>query len=136
MADATAESLPIGSPSRDQERPEPSDHPQLSILDTLKAPRPSDLARKRKICRNCPPTGKRTARGTGCSEPKSIKPQDRIAEFPDECLSVTGKKLFCNACREELSLRKNIVANHIASNKHKNGKEKLVVKEAHERDIA
>jgi hypothetical protein len=49
---------------------------------------------------------------------------------------VTGKKLFCNACREELSLRKNIVTNHIASSKHKRGKEKLQHKEARERDIA
>ena len=49
---------------------------------------------------------------------------------------MTGKKLFCNACREELSLRKNIVTNHIASSKHKRGKEKLQHKEARERDIA
>ena len=33
---------------------------------------------------------------------------DRV---PDECLRVNrGGKLFCGACREELSLRKNIIA--------------------------
>lgn len=125
--------MSIGSSSCDQERPGPSNHPQPSILDTLKAARPSDLACKRKVCSNCP---KRRARGSGSSEPKSIKPHDRVTEFPDECLSVTGKTLFCKACREELSLRRNIVANHIASKKHKSGKEKLAVKEARERDIA
>ena len=40
-----------------------------------------------------------------------------------------------NGYREELSLRRNIVANHIRSNKHKSGKEKLALKEARERDI-
>ena len=34
-----------------------------------------------------------------------------MKEFPEECLAVTGagkSKLFCKACREELSLKKNI----------------------------
>ena len=62
-----------------------------------------------------------------------------MGEFPDECLTVTGKgagKVFCNACHEECSLWKNIVTNHIWSNKRKSGKEKLALKEARERDIA
>ncbi len=36
-----------------------------SILDRLKCPRPSDLARKCKIAANLTPTGKRTCRGHG-----------------------------------------------------------------------
>ena len=47
-----------------------------------------------------------------------------------------GQKLFCSACREELSLKKNIIASHITSTKHKTSKEKLAKKEAKERDIA
>ena len=61
-----------------------------------------------------------------------------MREFPDECLTVTGKgagNLFCIVRCEELSLWKNIVANHIGSNKHKSGKEKLALKEAY-RDVA
>ena len=37
----------------------------VSFLDRLKSPRPSDLARKRKIGTNPPPKGKRTCRGQG-----------------------------------------------------------------------
>ncbi len=64
-----------------------------------------------------------------------------MTEFPEEGLTVSNGKLFCSACREELSLRKNIVANHISSNKHKIGKEKigkekLFSKIAQEKDIA
>ena len=109
---------------------------ELSILDALRAPRLSELTRKRKVVCNPPPIGQRRSRGSGASEPKTVSPLDRVKEFPNECLTVTGKKLFCNACREELSLRKNIVTNHIASSKHKQGKEKLQHKEARERDIA
>ena len=47
-----------------------------------------------------------------------------------------GSKLFCNACREELSLRRNIVSNHVASSKHKCSKEKLASRDRKERDIA
>ena len=80
-----------------------------SLLDVLRAPQASELTRKRKIDCN-PPTGKKTSRGQGSSEPKSVTPKQRVNEFPDECLTVSrGGKLFCSACREELSLRKNTV---------------------------
>ena len=45
-------------------------------------------------------------------------------------------KLFCSACREEVSLKRSIISNHIASAKHKQSKTKLVRKERRERDIA
>ena len=117
-----------------EEQPGPS---RLSILDTLKAPNLSELTRKRKVHHNPPPIGQRRARGGGTSEPKTVSARERVNQFPNECLTVaTGKKLFCNACREELSLRKNFVSNHVASTKHKRGKERLLLKEARERDIA
>jgi len=65
-----------------------------------------------------------------------VSPREKVREFPDKCLTVTGKgagKVFCNACCEELTLWRNIVANHIGSNKHRSGK---ALKEAQERDIA
>ena len=48
----------------------------VSFLDRLKSPRPSDLARKRKIGTNPPPKGKRTCRGQGtnATEPKGVTP--------------------------------------------------------------
>ena len=65
---------------------------------------------------NPPPKGKRRAHREGSSEPKTVSPRERVREFPDECLTVTGKgvgKLFCNVGCEELSLQRSIVANHI-----------------------
>lgn len=111
----------------------------LSILEVLKSPVHTELTRKRKVDFNPPPEGKRKARGEGSTEPKTISPRQRVTEFPDECLIVTGrerKRLFCNACREELSLRRNIVSNHVASKKHISSKEKLAFREKRERDIA
>ena len=109
-----------------------------SVFDALRAPTLSELTRKRSIHCNPPPKGKRRARGEGSSEPKRITPSQRLKEFPEECLEVTGagKKLFCRACREELSLKKNIIVSHVSSAKHRTGKDKLASKEASERDIA
>lgn len=72
-----------------------------------------------------------------CStDPKSIAPTKRVHEFPTEELSLSAGKLFCNACREELSLKLSIIKLHIASSKHIAGKESLAKIEARERDIA
>ena len=107
-----------------------------SILEVLKAPQMSHLTRKRKVDCN-PPVGRKRSRGLGSSEPKSVAPKDRVNDFPGECLTVSGKgKLFCSACREEISLRKNIITNHISCKKHNTSKEKLSSKEAREKDIA
>ena len=95
-----------------------SPHGPRSLLDVLKAPLASDLTRKRKIDSN-PPVGQKRSRGQGSSEPKSVSAKDQVNEFPDECLTVSrGGKLFCSACREDQSPRKNIITNHIACKKH------------------
>ena len=47
-----------------------------------------------------------------------------------------NKKLFCSACREEIGIKKSIIECHIASAKHKKGKERLVTKDKREVDIA
>ena len=105
-----------------------------SLLSRLK---PSDLSRKRSVDRlpPTPPKGKRRARRTQLNEPKSITPTQRVSEFPGEFFCVSNKKLFCGACREELSLKKGVIANHVRSAKHAMGKSKRMRKEATERDI-
>ena len=66
-----------------------------------------------------------------CStNPKSVTPSSRVREFPVEHLRVSAGVLFCGACREEVSLKRSIIANHIASTKHKQSKLKLVKKES------
>ena len=111
----------------------------ISLFDALKAPALSDLTRKRRVHCNPLPKGKRRVCGEGSSEPKNVSATQRVKEFPEECLEVTGvrkPKLFCKACREELSLKKNIIVSHVSSAKHKTSKDKLASKEAKERDIA
>ena len=109
-----------------------------SLLSVLRCPKPSELSRKRKTQKNPPPPlGKcRATRGHGTFDPKSVSPVQRVQEYPGESLSVSNKKVFCNACREEVGLKSSVVSNHIKSTKHKLGKERLVKKEATERDIA
>ena len=54
---------------------------------------------------------------------------EKVCQYPN-------KKLFCNACREEIGLKSSVVSNHIKSSKHKVGKERMAKKEAAECDIA
>ena len=85
----------------DMERMVPAAQTIPSILDRLKSPTPSAVNRKRKVHVNPPPTGKRRARGEGASEPKSVRPSQRVSEFSKEHLTVSNSKLFCTTCREE-----------------------------------
>ena len=142
MASSSHSGLEGSSSSSSTARPESDENPEesapvVSLLDRLKAPKASEFARNRKVDRNPPPKGKRRTRGAiVASDPKSVSAAQRVREFSDEGLTVSNGKLFCIACREELSLKKNVIANHVLSAKHKTGKAKLGSKEAKERDIA
>lgn len=95
----------------------------LSLLSRLKSPQPSDLARKRKVKCN-PPKGTKKGKGSAASSPKNVSPLDRVKAYPSEHFTVSyNKKLFCSACREEISLKKSVIECHIGSQKHKKGKE-------------
>lgn len=69
-------------------------------------------------------------------EPKSVTADQRVKDFPNEKLTVSSRKLFCSACREEVALKKSITEQHLKSEKHTRGKEKLASKEKREQDIA
>ena len=58
------------------------------------------------------------------TEPKNVTADQQVKEFPDEKLTVSSKKLFCSACREEVALKKSIIEQHLKSDKHIRGKEK------------
>ena len=68
--------------------------------------------------------------------PGSVTPAQRVKEFPKEELKVSAGKVFCNACRKELSTKKSTIENHVGSAKHTAGKKRLASKEQRERDIA
>ena len=70
-----------------------------------------------------------------CSPYEEHRPYDRVKAYPDEYFQVCNKKLFCQVCREELSLKKSVIDNHIKSVKHTNSKLKVVAKESRTMEI-
>ena len=64
-----------------------------------------------------------------------IKPDQRVREYYDEHLTVSSGKLFCEACREQLTLKKSSINNHVQSAKHKDRKVKLQEKEKRDQTI-
>ena len=72
------------------------------------------------------------------TNPQSVSVGQRVVlhEFNDGWLTVSHSKLFCTACHEQLSLKNNVIANHMQSATHKVGKCRLTSKEAKERDFA
>lgn len=71
-----------------------------SLLERLKSPTSSDLARKRKVSCNLPSLGMKRSKG-GCSalHMKSVSPYDHVKTYPNEYFQVRNNKLFCQACR-------------------------------------
>ena len=106
----------------------------VSLLSILKAPRLSDLSRKRKVVLNPPPKGKRSARRTSKTT-VNIKPDQRVKEYPGEHFTVSNAKLFCEACREVLNMKKSSINNHIQSAKHKDRVARLRQKEKRNQTI-
>ena len=70
-----------------------SDTSVPSLLSHLKAPKPSDLARKRRTDTN-PPLGKKRGRGSETYDPKTVSALERVKAYPSEPFSVSNKKLF------------------------------------------
>ena len=95
--------------------------PVVSFLDRLKRPQLSELNRQRKRKVNVHPvparrsTTTRRSSSSNSSEPKKVKPGDRVTEYRNEPFKVSCGKLFCEACREELNLKSTVINNHIRS---------------------
>lgn len=104
-----------------------------SLLSKLRSPAPSDLSRKRKLNTN-PPKGLKRGKGAVAAEP-SVPPSTRIKEFANENLSVVSRKLFCEACREPVSVKKSVLLQHIKSAKHASGKKLLASKKLQDKKI-
>ena len=108
-----------------------------NLLSQLHRPTSSELSRKRVIDRN-PPKGKKRSKGPNrrC-DPKSVSPGQRLRNprYASECLTVSMGKLFCQACREELSIKTSVLNNHIKSSKHISGKNRLQSKQKKDIEI-
>ncbi|KAK3734379.1 hypothetical protein QZH41_007564 [Actinostola sp. cb2023] len=107
-----------------------------SLLDVLRAPRSSDLARKRKIATN-QGGNRRGSKGVKQTdyEPK-ISAKQRVEEFEGENFLVRGNGIYCDACKEVLSVKKSNLTAHAKSKKHELNKEKLKSLGKREDDIA
>ena len=95
--------------------------------------RPWDLTRKHAIRHNVGIQKKKPACST---DPKLVTPSQRVKTFPDKTRTVSAEKLFCSACRVELSLKQSIIKNYKELCKHVQSKDALGKREIQERDIA
>ena len=132
-ATASGTTTAASSSASSSESPSGSEELLARFCNNFRAPKRTELTRKRAI-RHMPYRKKSTP--SCSSDPKSVTPTQRVREFPKEELTQSAGKLFCNACREELSLKLSIIKLHIASSKHVAGKEALAKRESRERDIA
>ena len=103
-------SIQVSSGYEDQLSDHEAQSEVVSLLDRLKSPKASDLARKRRVQSNPPVGMERSKKGKNSAlAPKSITPYDRVKEHPGEPLTVTTGALFCSACREQLSVKSHSV---------------------------
>ena len=56
---------------------------------------------------------------------KGVTPRQQVKEFLTEPFTLCYGQLFCSACREQLSLKRSILKNHVESLKHRNSKDRL-----------
>ena len=89
-----------------------------SLLDKLRAPSKSELARKCPMTFNPPCDGKSCKRPICVSDSKSITPETHVNNYLHKCFVVSAGKLFCTACREELSVKTSALKLHMKSMNH------------------
>jgi len=108
-----------------------------SLLNVLKAPKLSEISRKRETYKNTCGGKCRKAQNSSssASEPKTVQPQHQLKQYPNEPFDISAGKLFCKGYREELSFKSSSLSYHIKSTKHRDGKVRLDKKEIQERDI-
>ncbi|KAK3286470.1 hypothetical protein CYMTET_5972 [Cymbomonas tetramitiformis] len=120
-------------------RPKTSAQPLTNAFDQFKRKRGPHLAsgntegpalaahERDRTIRKKPPSGtKRAGGGIRITKEPKIQPSQRLKEFPNHCLRISGGKLFCSCCKEELSLLKQSVKTHVSSAKHSLAKDKYV----------
>ena len=126
MADLPASSEGEGSSSCALST-DSSDAPNVqSLISVLKVPKHSDLSCSRLVAVNHKAKRPRRSSASSSSDPQSASPSQRAREFSSEYVCVSGGKLFCKACRDELSLKKSTIEKHVSSAKHSAGKERIV----------
>jgi len=133
--DLDCEILECSETNNDDDLPAQPSTSAVSLLSVLKTPRLSILARKRKVAVNPPPKGKRSSSGKTSKDSVKVKPDVRVRQYPEEHFIVSNGKLFCEACREQLNVKRSSINNDVQSAKHKEGKSRLQRKEQRDQTI-
>lgn len=109
----------------------------VSILDRLRQPEESDLSRKRKLTTNNPASGNRRSQSVLRKNEPNISARKRVDEFKGETfIAKENGSLFCQSCREEMSVKKQNISVHVSSIKHKMNKDKLSQTSKKDQNIA
>eukprot|EP00967_Tisochrysis_lutea_P134210 scaffold236692_cov41-Tisochrysis_lutea.AAC.3 len=87
--------------------------------------------------RQKPPIGKRGRKEARrkTKDPKSVKATTRLAEFPDQTFLISQGKLYCKACKTDVTLIKSSIHKHISTSKHKDNLAKFNIRNAWDEDI-
>ena len=96
----------------------------VSILERLRAPTQSNLGRKRNIHTNSASLVRKKHLVSQARKfnPHTVQPAQRVSKFPGEQLCVgSAGRVFCQACRETLAIKRSVVQLHLKSRKHENG---------------
>ena len=117
-SDVTISSLTTSTSVESNSSLSTSSHRGVLLLSVLKSPNLSNYSHKGKIAKNLPVSKKRT-NSNFKSNPKTIKPQQRVTECSKEPFTVSFGKLFCQRCR---TTEKSSIEYHIKYSKHNDEK--------------
>ena len=100
MTESNLFSLPGSSKNIESESSQSTG--KVTLLDKLKSPISSDLARKRKLASNPPPKRMKRSKGIVHHEPQSVSASQRVREFAGEnyirafgqnCIAMLSRRL-------------------------------------------
>ena len=102
-----------------------------SAMNLQDRPVPSSIARDRSLQST---SGKYKRRGN--SDTVKVPLHEQVRQFPDENFIVREGKLFCNACRQILSMKKIVLKIHVSSKNHQDRKQKMKRSRLREQTVA
>ena len=100
----------------------------VSLLDRLRSPAASELSRKRKLSVNTPGNRRsQTSVSRKANEPMKVSASQGVQEFKEDSFVGSRKgTLFCQSCREELSLKAQNIAKQEAQEEQKEDGEPIM----------
>ena len=105
-------------------------------LSSLSQAGRAEISRNRSFSMSARPKGTTTRVAGGPSTKlKRLSALERLADVPGENLTVSLGSLYCNACHVKLGWKKSIVASHVRTERHREGKVQLLKAAAHQTTI-